>query len=58
MESRKWLKRNESKISPEQKATVMAEINEINQYLRTIPYVDPMDDSYKRLVYVRYADDF
>lgn len=53
-----WLKRNESKISPEQKATVMAEINEINQYLRTIPYVDPMDDSYKRLVYVRYADDF
>ena len=36
----------------------MAEINEINQYLRTIPYVDPMDDSYKRLVYVRYADDF
>ena len=53
-----WLKRNESKISPEQKATVMAEINEINQYLRTIPYVDPMDDSYKRLVYARYADDF
>lgn len=53
-----WLKRNEHKISPEQKAAVNAEINEINQYLRTIPYVDPMDDGYKRLVYVRYADDF
>ena len=53
-----WLKRNEHKISPEQKAAVNDEINEINQYLRTIPYVDPMDDGYKRLVYVRYADDF
>lgn len=53
-----WLKRNEHKISPEQKAAVNAEINEINQYLRTIPYVDPMDNGYKRLVYVRYADDF
>lgn len=53
-----WLKRNEHKISPEQKAVVNAEINEINQYLRTIPYVDPMDNGYKRLVYVRYADDF
>ena len=53
-----WLKRNEHKISHEQKAAVKAEIDEINQYLRTIPYVDPMDDGYKRLVYVRYADDF
>lgn len=53
-----WLKRNEHKISPEQKAAVNAEISEINQYLRTIPYVDPMDSGYKRLVYVRYADDF
>ena len=53
-----WLKRNEHKISQEQKAAVKAEIDEINQYLRTIPYVDPMDDGYKRLVYVRYADDF
>ena len=55
---REWLKRNEHKISQEQKAAVKAEIDEINQYLRTIPYVDPMDDGYKRLVYVRYADDF
>lgn len=53
-----WMKRNEHKISQEQKAAVKAEIDEINQYLRTIPYVDPMDDGYKRLVYVRYADDF
>lgn len=53
-----WLKRNEHKISQEQKAAVKAEIDEINQYLRTIPYVDPMDDGYKRLIYIRYADDF
>ena len=53
-----WLKRNESKITQEQKAAVMEQIKAIDQYLRETPYGDPMDDTYKRLVYVRYADDF
>ena len=53
-----WLKRNETKISEEKRREVTAQIQEINQYLRTIPYGDPMDNEYRRIVYVRYADDF
>lgn len=53
-----WLKRNENKISEEKRREVTAQIQEINQYLRTIPYGDPMDNEYRRIVYVRYADDF
>ena len=55
---REWLKRNESKISAERKQQVIGEISEIERYLRTVPYGDPMDEGYKRLVYIRYADDF
>lgn len=53
-----WLKRNANKISEEKRREVTAQIQEINQYLRTIPYGDPMDNEYRRIVYVRYADDF
>lgn len=53
-----WLKRNESKISEEKRREVTAQIQGINQYLRSTPYGDPMDSDYKRVVYVRYADDF
>lgn len=55
---KEWLKRNENKISEEKRREVTVQIQEINQYLRTIPYGDPMDSEYKRVVYVRYADDF
>lgn len=55
---KEWLKRNESKISEEKRREVTAQIQEINQYLRTIPYGDQMDSEYKRVIYVRYADDF
>lgn len=55
---KEWLKRNENKISEEKRREVTAQIQEINQYLRTIPYGDQMDSEYKRVVYVRYADDF
>ena len=53
-----WLKRNSAKISEEKRQKVMAEIQELNNYLSTVPYSDPMDTEYKRVVYVRYADDF
>lgn len=53
-----WLKRNSAKISEEKRQKVMAEIRELNDYLSTVPYSDPMDTEYKRVVYVRYADDF
>lgn len=29
----------------------------IHQELRKVPSYDPLDSNYKRLVYVRYADD-
>jgi len=53
-----WLKRNNAKIGEETRREVTAQIQEINQFLRTVPYGDPMDENYKRVVYVRYADDF
>lgn len=53
-----WLKRNGAKISEEERREVMAQIQELNIQLRSIPYSDPMDTEYKRVVYVRYADDF
>lgn len=53
-----WLKRNEAKISKEKRREVMAQIQELNSRLRSIPYSDPMDTEYRRVVYVRYADDF
>ena len=53
-----WLKRNSAKISEEKRQKVMAEIQELNNYLSIVPYSDPMDTEYKRVVYVRYADDF
>ena len=53
-----WLKRNEAKISEEKRREVMAQIQELSSQLRSIPYSDPMDTEYRRVVYVRYADDF
>lgn len=53
-----WLNRNKDKIGEEKRREVMKEIQEINEYLRSIPYGDPMDEHYKRVMYVRYADDF
>ena len=52
------LKRNLSKMSEEEKEGLIAEIRELRRNLKSIPYSDQMDDSYKRICYVRYADDF
>lgn len=52
------LKRNLSKMSEEEKEGLIAEIRELRRSLRTMPYSDQMDNSYKRICYVRYADDF
>lgn len=53
-----WLKRNESTVSKEKRDEVIKQIQNINQYLRSTSYGNPMDENYKRVVYVRYADDF
>lgn len=52
------LKRNLSKMSEEEKEGLSAEIRELRRSLKSMPYSDQMDDSYKRLCYIRYADDF
>ena len=52
------LKRNLSKMSEKEKEGLIAEIRELRRSLKSMPYSDQMDDSYKRICYVRYADDF
>ena len=52
------LKRNLSKMSEEEKEGLIAEIRELRCSLKSMPYSDQMDDSYKRICYIRYADDF
>lgn len=52
------LKRNEHKMSPEEKEKLQSEIKELRRELKSIPYGDHMDNSYKRVTYIRYADDF
>ena len=52
------LKRNISKMSEEEKEGLLAEIRELRRSLRSIPYSDQMDEGYKRVFYIRYADDF
>ena len=45
-------------MSEEEKEDLIAEIRELRRSLKSMPYSDQMDDSYKRICYVRYADDF
>lgn len=44
--------------SEEEKQMLTEKIREIDRKKLTIPYSDPFDTSFKRLQYVRYADDF
>ena len=52
------LQRNAAKMSDEEKERLTAEIKELRRSLRSMPYSDQMDENYKRVFYVRYADDF
>lgn len=52
------LKRNAAKMSDEEKEQLTAEIKALRRSLRSMPYSDQMDENYKRIFYVRYADDF
>lgn len=49
------LKKAESKAD---KDIILAEIRQVEMERRDVPYSLPMDESYKRIQYVRYADDF
>lgn len=52
------LKRNLDKYSDEEIASLKKEIRERRNELKTIHYADPMDETFRRITYVRYADDF
>lgn len=49
------LKKAESKAD---KDIILKDIRQVEMKRRDVPYSLPMDESYKRLQYVRYADDF
>ena len=45
-------------VTEEERQTLSEKIREIDRRKLTMPYSDPFDTSFKRLQYVRYADDF
>lgn len=62
---KKWLKENKictdgkwMDINEEIKDKLISEIKEINNEMLKVPYTLEMDDSFKRMTYTRYADDF
>lgn len=58
LRDRKYGKSKWEKLSPEEKQAAMAEIRETRAKMMSVPASDPMDENFRRLVYVRYADDF
>lgn len=44
--------------SPEERASIIAQIQALDKVHKSIPSKDPMDAGFRRLQYVRYADDF
>ena len=51
-------KKLERTAAPEEKAYVLAQIQALDEIHKSIPCKDPMDANFRRLQYVRYADDF
>ena len=51
------LKRNLSKMSEEEKEGLITEIRELRRSLKSMPYSDQMDDSYKRICYLQLQKD-
>ncbi|WP_044640141.1 reverse transcriptase/maturase family protein [Risungbinella massiliensis] len=45
-------------LSEDQKSIAVREIKKAKKELMEIPYFEPMDKSFRRMHYVRYADDF
>lgn len=53
------LKKRLAKVSSEEeKQTILDEIRGLDRIHKSIPCKDPMDENFRRLQYVRYADDF
>ena len=51
-------KKRKATEDPVEAAALDAEIKQLQKQLRSMPVRDEMDENYRRLKYVRYADDF
>ena len=58
LHDRKYGKDKWESLSPNEKQAAMAEMKETRAKMLSVPVSDPMDENFRRLVYVRYADDF
>lgn len=45
-------------MSAEEKVEAQLHVKKLKEHMMELPYKEPMDDNYKRIQYVRYADDF
>ena len=44
-------------MNEEEKERALQRLDELKNHMMELPYKDPMDENYKRIQYVRYADD-
>ncbi|MFD5854325.1 reverse transcriptase domain-containing protein [Cytobacillus pseudoceanisediminis] len=44
-------------MKTEEKEEAQLHVNKLKEHMMELPYKDPMDDNFKRIQYVRYADD-
>jgi group II intron reverse transcriptase/maturase len=51
-------KENWKEMSKEEKEEAQQHIKQLKEHMMELPYKEPMDENYKRIQYVRYADDF
>jgi hypothetical protein len=58
LRDRKYSKSRWENFTPEQKEAATAEIQATRSKMLQAQAADPIDSGFKRLVYVRYADDF
>lgn len=55
---RKKLNERHDELSQEERDNIRLKLKEYDQKLRSMKCKNPMDENYKRIQYVRYADDF
>jgi len=58
LHDRKYGKQRWPKLTPEQRMAALEELKEARSRMLQTPASDPMDEDFRRITYVRYADDF
>jgi hypothetical protein len=58
LRQRKYSKAKWDRLTDEQKAAAKEEMKQARAQMMSLECGDPMDETYRRIVYVRYADDF